>query len=349
MDTSFRLLPQQASDHAASVDHLTLAMLLVSVFFTVLIATLIIYFAIRYRRRPASPSALKEAPKSGAKHGALVLEVTWTVIPLIMVAVMFLAGARVFVRSQQPPVDAMTFNVVGKQWMWLLQHPTGVRETNALHVPAGKLIRLLMISEDVIHDFGLPAFRMKQDVLPGRYTSEWFEPTVPGEYHLFCDQYCGSEHSKMVGTIFVMEPAQYRQWVEGRPADVPPRVAGEKLFAQYGCVTCHAARGPTMAGLYGRTVDLEGGGTVIADENYLRESILYPSAKITRGYPPIMPSFRGQLTEEQVMDLVIYIKSLAGATTEPYQLQNLGPATQPHRAIPGPGPSQPTQLPKGQP
>ena len=243
----------------------------------------------------------------------------------------------------------MSFNVIGKQWMWQVQHPTGVREINALHVPTGKPVRLLMISEDVIHDFGMPAFRMKQDVLPGRYTSEWFEPTTPGEYHLFCDQYCGSEHSKMVGTITVMEPAQYRQWLEGRPADVSPRAAGEKLFAQYGCVTCHAARAPTMAGLYGRQVDLEGGGSLVADENYLRESILYPSAKITKGYPPIMPSFRGQLTEEQVMDLVIYIKSVAGANSEPYQLPDAGPATQPSRAIPGPGPFIPAQTPKEQP
>jgi cytochrome c oxidase subunit II len=207
----------------------------------------------------------------------------------------------------------------------------------------------VMISEDVIHDFGLPAMRTKQDVLPGRYTSEWFEATEPGQYHIFCDQYCGADHAKMVGTLYVMEPGKYREWLEGQPADDPPRVAGEKLFAQYGCVTCHATRGPTMAGLYGRRVQLEGGKTVLADENYLRESILYPSAKVTAGYPPIMPSFKGQLTEEQVMELVAYIKSLAGATSEKYELPAVGPATQPNRAVPGPGPFVPFEAPKGQP
>ena len=348
MNSSFRVIPEQASQHAATVDRLTLYMLLLSVFFTLLIAMLVVYFVLKYRRRAPLQHGSPQETKKEESHG-LALEITWTVIPLILVTIMFFAGARVFIRSQQPPADAMDIYVMGKQWMWQVQHPTGAREINALHVPTGKPIRLVMISEDVIHDFGLPAFRMKQDVLPGRYTSEWFEATEPGEYHLFCDQYCGSNHAKMKGTIYVMEPAKYRQWLEGRPADVPMRVAGEKLFAQYGCVTCHATRGPTMAGLYGRTVQLEGGESVLADENYLRESILYPSAKIARGYPPIMPSYHGQLTEEQVMQLIAYIKSLAGATADPYSLPPTGPATQPNRAIPGPGPFQPTVEPKEQP
>jgi cytochrome c oxidase subunit 2 len=346
MDKSFQLFPDQAALHSSAVDWLSLFLTAVTVFFTVLIAVLVVYFAIRYRRRPDVPYV----PKPDASHGHLgfMLELTWTIIPLILVTIMFLAGAKVFVRSQQPPRNATEIYVEGKRWMWKTQHSTGAREINALHLPAGVPVRLIMISQDVIHDFGIPAFRMKMDVVPGRYTSEWFVPEKIGEYHLFCDQYCGTNHSKMIGTITVMEPAKYRQWLDGRSADDPPRVAGEKLFGQYGCITCHSTRAPTMAGLYGRTVPLEGGGSVVADDNYLRESIYYPSAKIVRGYPPIMPSFRGQLTEEQVMDLVEYIKSLAGATTDPYQLPAVGgPSTQPNRAVPGPGPFVPVQAPQG--
>ena len=335
MDTGFHMFPERASRHAASVDRLTLAMLAVSVFFSVLIATLVVVFAIRYRRRAGVPTA---APPPAAKKGkaGMALEITWTVIPLILMVAMFFAGARMYVRIQQPPAGAMEINVVGKQWMWKLQHPTGAREINALHVPTGRPVRLIMISEDVIHDFGLPAFRLKQDVLPGRYTSEWFQADRPGEYHLFCDQYCGADHAKMVGTVYVREPSKYRQWLDGGPADLPPRDAGRQLFSEYGCITCHAARAPTMAGLYGRIVQLEGGCTVTADENYLRESILYPSARMVRGYPPIMPSYRGQLTEEQVMQLVAYIKSLADAAIDAVEIPGGGATTQPDRAIPGP-------------
>lgn len=348
MDTDFHMFPEQASRHAASVDHLTLAMLAVSVFFTLLIATLVVVFAIRYRRKAGATAPPPAGAGSEEGKVGTALEITWTVVPLILMVGMFIAGARIYVRVKQPPVGAMEINVLGKQWMWKLQHPSGAREINSLHVPTGRPIRLIMISQDVIHDFGLPAFRLKQDVLPGRYTSEWFQADRPGEYHLFCDQYCGADHSKMVGTVYVMEPAKYRQWLDGGPADLPPRDAGRQLFAQYGCVTCHASRAPTMAGLYGRTVQLEGGGTVTADENYLRESILYPSARMVRGYPPIMPSYRGQLTEEQVMELVAYIKSLAGATSDPMEIPGGGATTQPDRAVPGPGPFLPEQTPKTQ-
>jgi cytochrome c oxidase subunit 2 len=340
MDTSFRLFPDQAASHAPLVDVLSLFVLAVTVFFTVLVAVLVVYLAIKYRRR-AELEHQPPSPREEDTHHGFALEITWTVIPLIIVTFMFLAGAKVFVRVQNPPKNAMEIFVEGKQWMWKTQHPTGAREINALHLPAGQPVRLVMISDDVIHDFGIPAFRIKMDVLPGRYTSEWFTPEKPGKYHLFCDQYCGTDHSKMVGTVEVMEPAKYRQWLEGHINDEPPRIAGEKLFGQFGCVTCHASRAPTMAGLYGRTQLLEGGKSIVADENYLRESILEPSAKIVRGYPPLMPSFKGQLTEEQVMDLVEYIKSLAGATNEKFELPNIGgPTTQPNRATPGPGPFQ---------
>jgi cytochrome c oxidase subunit 2 len=331
------------------VDGLTLFLLVVSTFFTVLIAVLVIFFAVKYRRRADTQHPIV-GPAEEDTHQGLALEITWTVIPLILVTFMFLAGAKVFVRSTQPPKDSMEVYVEGKRWMWKTQHPTGQREINSLHVPMNTPIRLIMISDDVIHDFGLPAMRVKMDVIPGRYTTEWFQADRPGEYHLFCDQYCGTNHSKMVGTVTVMEPGKYREWLEGRPQDDLPRVAGEKLFGQYGCVTCHATRAPTMAGLFGRTVQLEGGQSVVADENYLRESIIEPSAKIVKGFPPLMPSFKGQLTEEQVMDLVAYIKSMAGATNEPYQLPTTGgPTTQPNRATPGPGPFQPTLEPTANP
>jgi cytochrome c oxidase subunit 2 len=344
--TSFKFFPPEAAHHAFAVDGLALFITAVSIFFSVLVAAMVVYLAVRYRRRPNEKFVPKPDPSH--THLGFMLELTWTIVPIGIVAVMFLAGAKVFVRSQHPPRDAKEYYVEGKRWMWKTQDvATGAREIDSLHLPAGVPVRLIMISDDVIHDFGVPAFRMKMDVVPGRYTSEWFLPERPGEYHLFCDQYCGTNHSKMIGTITVMEPAKYRQWLDGHIADDAPRVAGEKLFGQYGCVTCHATRAPTMAGLYGRPVPLEGGSTIIADDNYLRESIFYPSAKIVKGFPPLMPSFRGQLTEEQVMDLVEYIKSLAGATTETYQLPPMGPTTQPNRAVPGPGPFVPVQAPQG--
>jgi cytochrome c oxidase subunit II len=349
MDTSFRLFPDEASSRAFAVDGLALFITAITIFFSILVAAMVVYFAVRYRRRPGTP----HVPKPDPSHTQLgfMLELTWTIIPILIVTVMFLAGAKVFVRAQQPPSNAKEIYIEGKRWMWKTQDvATGTREINGLHLPTGVPVRLIMISEDVIHDFGIPAFRVKQDVVPGRYTSEWFIPEKPGEYHLFCDQYCGTDHAKMQGTITVMEPAKYRQWLDGHTADDPPRIAGEKLFGQYGCITCHSTRAPTMAGLYGRQVALEGGSTVIADDAYLRESIYYPSAKIVKGFPPLMPSFRGQLTEEQVMDLVEYIKSLAGATTDPFELPGIGgPTTQPNRAVPGPGPFVPVQQPQGSP
>lgn len=350
MDNSFQLFPDQASHIAPSVDGLSLFVTAVTVFFTIAIAAAVIFLAIKYRRRAEDEHQLY-TPKLEDTHQGMALEITWTVIPLIIVTFMFLAGAKVFLRGRTAPDNAMTFFIEGKRWMWKIQHPTGAREINAMHVPVGQPIKLVMISDDVIHDFGLPSFRMKMDVIPGRYTSEWFVAEKPGDYHLFCDQFCGTDHSKMVGTVTVMEPAKYREWLEGHHGDDPPRVAGEKLFVQFGCVQCHATRAPTMAGLYGRTVQLEGGESVVADENYLRESILYPSAKVVKGFPgSVMPSFRGQLTEEQVMDLVEYIKSMAGATTEEYKLPGTGgPTTQPNRATPGPGPFNPVEQPQANP
>jgi cytochrome c oxidase subunit 2 len=332
MDTTFRLFPQQASQGAVAVDHLVLFELGVSVFFIVLIFGLIAYFAIRYRRR--SPTE-----KPPYIPGSNALEITWTLIPLLITVVMFGWGAKVFVDAHTAPDNAMEIFVIGKQWMWKIQHPEGRREINTLHVPLGQPIKLVMTSQDVIHDFSIPDFRVKQDVLPGMYTTEWFVPTRVGEYHLFCDQYCGAKHGEMGGTVVVCEPADYERWLAGDLTAEPPALAGKKLFTLYGCNTCHGQYGPTLAGLYGHSVDIiDDHGvrrTVVADEAYLRESIIYPDAKLVYGYPNRMPSFKSTLSEEQILDLIEYIKSLGGAAeTSPYVGPPIGAATQPTDAEP---------------
>ncbi|HEX4797593.1 MAG TPA: cytochrome c oxidase subunit II [Humisphaera sp.] len=326
MDT-FRLFPPQASEQALKVDHLFYFLCGVSAFFALLICALVVTFAVKYRRR--HPDEIP--PKAPTP---MSLEIAWTGIPLLITVVMFVWGAEVFVSAQEPPADTMQIFVVGKRWMWQIQHPEGRKEINTLHVPVGRPVKLTLISQDVIHDFGLPAFRIKKDVLPGAYTTEWFTATKVGEYHLFCDQFCGAKHAEMVGTVVVCDPAQYASWLAGTESDTPPRVAGQKLFMQYGCVNCHGLYAPTLAGLYGRPVDVidEQGKhrTVIADESYLRESILNPSAKLVAGFPNRMPSFRSSLSEEQLMQLLEYIKSLSGAAdTGPYRGNAAGPATQP--------------------
>ena len=217
---------------APRVDHLFFFLVGVTAFFSLLIFGLIVWFSVKYRRR--SPN---EIPAKTATSYSL--EIIWTVVPLLITVVMFVWGARVFVAAQQPPPDAMEIFVIGKQWMWQIQHPEGRKEINALHVPVGVPIKLTLTSQDVIHDFSIPDFRMKQDVRPGSYSTEWFVATKIGEYHLFCDQYCGAKHAEMVGTVFVCEPAQYERWLAGAGSGVPPRVAGERLFVQYGCVNCH--------------------------------------------------------------------------------------------------------------
>jgi cytochrome c oxidase subunit 2 len=309
MNTQFRFWPDQASTVAPKVDMLYAFLLLVTVFFTVAIFAAIVYLALRYRRRPG---VLPQNVETDMR-----IEIAWTVIPLILCMGMFGWAAKLYVEIETPPSQAMQINVVAKQWMWKIQHPEGAREINTLHVPTGRPIKLTMTSQDVIHSFYVPAFRTKQDVVPGRYTTEWFEPTTPGEYHLFCAEYCGAQHSGMIGSVIVMKPSDYQAWLAGAAANESMSSAGSKLFVQYACNTCHGQRAPTLAGLYGTTVHLQDGSSVVADENYIRESILQSSAKIVAGYPPIMPMFQGQLSEEQVTDLVEYIKSLKTATTQP--------------------------------
>jgi len=239
---------------------------------------------------------------------------------MVIAMFIFVWGAKVYFEVLRPPETALEFYVVGKQWMWKVQHPTGQREINEMHVPRGVSVKLTMTSEDVIHSFFVPAFRVKRDVLPGRFVAAWFNATKVGEYHLFCSQYCGTAHSQMTGKIIVMEPADYSAWLAGRTGE-PPAVAGRKLFEKLGCATCHQAdasgRGPSLIGVFGRPVQLVGGGKLLADETYVRESVLNPQAKLVLGYEGIMPTFTGQVDEERLVELIAYIKSLAAPTPAP--------------------------------
>lgn len=309
MDLGFPLFPEQASTMAPRVDALFYFLIAVSVFFVTLIFFAILVFAVKYRRR-----ANDERPEP--IEGKLWLEVLWSLIPFGLTMVMFVWGALIYFDIYDPPDDALEIGVVGRQWMWKVQHPTGQSEINELHVPVGQAVKLMMTSEDVIHDFYLPAFRVKQDVLPGRYTSVWFEATKAGVYQLFCAEYCGTQHSGMIGRVVVLEPAEFEKWLSGGATGMSMVDQGASLFKRFGCETCHRAggtsQGPALVGLFGKMVKLQGGKTVIADENYIRESILDPRAKIVSGYQPIMPTFKGLVSEEGLLQLIAYIKSLNG-------------------------------------
>ncbi len=300
--------PEQASTIAGSVDSLYLYILAITVFFTAAIYALAIIFTVKYRRRTPD-----EIP--AAIHGNLTLEITWTIIPLLISMTIFVWATLLGFKIWRAPQDAQEIFVVGKQWMWKIQHPTGQREINELHIPAGKPIRLKMTSEDVIHSFYIPAFRTKMDVIPGRYTSSWFEATKPGKYHLFCAEYCGTKHSGMIGYVYVLSQEDYQAWLEnGTVASTPVSVSGDVLFKNLRCTTCHTgasgALGPNLAGIFGKNVQLADGSTVKVDEKYIRESILKPTAKTVAGYAPLMPSFQGQVTEEQIIQIIQYIKGL---------------------------------------
>jgi cytochrome c oxidase subunit II len=307
MWSGFPLFPESASSIAGRVDALYFFLLAIAAFFSLLIAGLIVFYAVKYHRR--SPDAVGRSI-----HGGMVLELTWTIVPLIITMVIFVWGASVFFAMTHPPDDALNVYVVGKQWMWKFQHLDGQREINELHVPVERNIRLIATSEDVIHDVFVPAFRLKVDVIPGRYVTLWFRATKPGRYHLFCAEYCGTKHSGMTGEVIVMAPADYQAWLSGGTPGGSLADAGQKLFADLACNTCHRpdaqGRGPVLDGLLGKTVSLQSGGTTVADEAYLRESILNPSAKVTAGYQPIMPTFQGLVSEDQLLQLIEYIKSL---------------------------------------
>jgi len=309
MGRTLPLFPEAASTQAGQVDILYFFVIAVSAFFSVLIAGLVITFAVKFRRR--SPDAVG-APITGS----LALELLWSIVPLLITMVLFVWGAWVFLDMARPPRGSMEVFVVGKQWMWKVQHPGGQREINELHVPAGRNVRLTIGSEDVIHSYYIPAFRQKIDAVPGKLTTMWFNATTPGEYHLFCAEYCGTKHSGMVGRIVVLSPDDFESWLAGG-SGASPAVSGEKLFTDLACNTCHlggsGGRGPVLNGVPGSTVQLADGSTVLADDNYLRESIMNPQAKIVAGYQPLMPTFQGLVSEEGLLQLISYIKSLPPA------------------------------------
>jgi cytochrome c oxidase subunit II len=304
------LQPPAASSVAGPWDLLFMSLLTITGTVTLAIAATIIWFAVKYRRRHADEFGANTA-------SPMSLEITWTVIPLLIFLVIYVWSAQLFFRMTQPPANAISVQVVGKQWMWKFQQPNGRKEINELHLPLGKPVKLVMTSEDVIHSLYIPAFRIKQDVLPGRYTTEWFIPTRLGEYELFCSEYCGTSHSRMRGRVIVMEAGDYEIWASNAALDERPEDAGARLFAEYGCAACHGQQAPTLAGVYGTPQTMQDGTKVLADEDYVRESILYPRAKIVAGYQPIMPSFQGQLSEEQIFQLIAYIKSLKNPAGPP--------------------------------
>lgn len=373
----FPLFPEQASTAAPTVDRLFFALTGLSLVFVVGIVGAILYFSVKYRRG-------SDADRSNPSTGSLSVELTWTIIPLFLGTGMFVWASAAFFKMQTPPPgQALEIYVTAKQWMWKTQHPNGAREINALHIPVGRPVKLIMTSQDVIHSFYVPAFRIKHDVLPGRYYTQWFQATKPGRYHLFCTEYCGTDHSRMGGWVYAMEPADYEQWLQngatggsntqpgtgryqraptgaatraltdagatrapsetedasaaaagaGPPGATPPpqdqdapaltrpsmAAAGAELFAQLRCNSCHRvdstalypAIGPVLQGVYGHPVELQNNRSFIADEQYLRESILHPQAKLVAGYPAVMPTYQGQIGEEELMQLVAYIKSLS--------------------------------------
>ena len=346
----FAFWPDFASSFAWKVDALYIFIILVTVLVTLAVYAAIVAFVVKYKRRSDN-----EIPEQ--IEGNLPLEILWSVIPLGLVLIMFGWGAVLFFDLSTPPAEAINFSVVGKQWMWKVQHPSGKREINELHVPLGQPVKLTITSEDVLHSFYIPAFRTKMDAVPGRYTISWFEPSKPGEYHIFCAEYCGTKHSMMIGRVVVMEPPQYEQWLRNGGASSvntgeTPEVAGARLFQEQRCVTCHQTNGimaPVLQGLFGKEVKLVNGQTAVVNEAYIRESILNPTAKVVAGYQPNMPTFQGQVTEDAILQLIAYIKSLGGTPGA----QSTTPANEAPAAVAPPTeesqPNAGTEAPAGQP
>lgn len=309
MNREFHLMPEQASSLAADVDTLYRFLLAVSGVLTIAIAGTIVFYAVKYRR--GSP-----ASREVRSTHFLLLEAAWIVIPLFLTMGMFAWGAMLYFKQTRPPPGALQIDCVAKQWMWKFQHPEGKAEINDLHLPLGRDVRVNLISEDVIHSLFIPAFRIKQDVLPNRYTTVWFHPVQVGQYHLFCAEYCGAKHSAMRGVVHVVEPREYQAWLSNLSAEGTSSESSDGLFGHYRCNTCHMrggqpGRGPPLENLFGSEVLLASGQKVTADENYLRESILRPAAKVVAGYQPIMPAYEGQISEEGVLQLLAQIKAMS--------------------------------------
>jgi cytochrome c oxidase subunit 2 len=306
------VFPDQASTFAKDVDALYFFIFAVSAFFALTVAVSVIYFGIRYHRSPDR--------QTGARiEGSLPLELLWSVIPTVLAMVMFGWGASVYFHIRRPPDEAMHLYAVGKQWMWKFQHLEGQREINELHIPAGRPIKITISSEDVLHSLYFPAFRTKMDAIPGRYTELWFEASTPGTYHIFCTEYCGTNHSGMIGSVTVLEPAAFQAWLQGGGEGGTLAQRGARLFDSMACNSCHLdtgrGRGPSLKDIVGTTVTLQDGSTVVVDDTYLRESILTSQAKIVQGFQPLMPTFQGLISEENLVALIEHVKSLSPKAT----------------------------------
>lgn len=337
------LFPPEASTSAHHIDKLFFFLVAICGAMGVFVAFLLIFFAVYYRRRPNEVGPPPETEASRA------LEWFWTLTPLAIFMFMFVWGAEVYFDSYRAPDDATPVYAIGKQWMWKFQHPEGQREINTLHVPIGKPVKLLLTSEDVIHSFFVPAFRVHMDVLPERYTTVWFEAIQTGEFHLFCSQFCGTNHAGMIGSVVAMEPADYESWLHLH-AEGSLALEGRKVFLKYRCISCHSAdehaRAPVLEGLYGMRVPLAGGRSVIADESYIRESILDPSAKIVSGWTDLMPTFRGQVSEEELIELIAYFRALPRGGT-PTRVEDFPPPV--HEKVGPKGPANNEKQPRPRP
>ena len=300
-------LPEQASTIGSQIDWILFTLMALSLLFAVPVVIFIITFVFRYR-------AGSKADRANRIHESNKIEFTWSFVPFVLLMIMFGWSAVVYYNYAVPPADTLEIYVIGKQWMWQTQHPSGKIEINALHVPKDEPVKLIMTSQDVIHDFFVPAFRIKQDVLPGRYTTLWFEATETGDYHLFCAEYCGTEHAKMIGTVTVMEREAYDNWLGGAVEGESMAEAGKRLFQQRACIACHVddgtGIGPSLVGIVGETVTFADGTSRTVDEEYLQESIRKPQEKIVAGYPESMPTYDTMLTDQEILYLVEYIKSL---------------------------------------
>jgi cytochrome c oxidase subunit 2 len=311
MDAGFTLFPAQASTFAADVDALYFFVIAVCAFFALVVAVSVVVLGVKYRRR-------HEGEVGARIEGNLALELLWSVIPTLIAMVMFGWGASVYYHLRREPAEALQVYAVGKQWMWKFQHLEGQREINELHVPLGRVVKITMTSEDVLHSLYFPAFRTKMDVIPGRYTTLWFEASRAGTYHIFCAEFCGTNHSGMTGQVVVLEPAAYQTWLAGG-GEGSLAQRGAALFQQQMCDTCHLdsgqGRGPSLKDIFGKPVELQDGSTAIVNEAYLRESILNSQAKIVRGFQPLMPTFQGLISEEGLAALIEHVKSLSPAAT----------------------------------
>ena len=308
---NFPIFPKEASTVAAQTDHLCFFLLGFSELSLALVFLPMLFFLVKYRRG-------KKANRRDARLPEMKVEITWTVIPIFLVTGMFAWAAQIFFNEEVPPANTLEINVVGKQWMWKIQHQEGNREINELHLPVDRAVKLTLASEDVIHSFYVPAFRIKQDVVPGRFTTEWFQPTRIGTYRFYCSEYCGADHSKMMGTVFVMSAADYENWLARGAQKNSLAQSGENLFRQLGCSGCHvnsnAIHAPPLEGLYEKPVPLSDGTFVRADDKYIRDSILLPASQIVAGYQPLMPTYNGHISEEQLLQLIAYLKSIGNET-----------------------------------